>query len=156
MADPTDAPADPLVFAVGVTGHRNLHPLALASLRVQVTRAVHYAHQHGILHRDLKPGNILLASGGRKPPVESHDNRALPFEIKDVDCQLGPGANGTAEFSYTPPGGGTPEVTRATSGQVFLNKEFMTSNPTEAIGTFDLTFSDGSHISGDYKAENCN
>jgi WD40 repeat protein/tRNA A-37 threonylcarbamoyl transferase component Bud32 len=39
-------------------------PRKAARLMAIVARAVHHAHQRGILHRDLKPGNILLDKSG--------------------------------------------------------------------------------------------
>lgn len=39
-------------------------PRRAAELLVKIARTVQFAHEHGILHRDIKPGNILVDKNG--------------------------------------------------------------------------------------------
>ncbi len=51
-----------------------LPPKEAARLAETLARAMHAAHEAGIVHRDLKLANVLLASPGRQPGEESEES----------------------------------------------------------------------------------
>jgi WD40 repeat protein/serine/threonine protein kinase len=61
----------------------------------KVARAVHEAHRHGILHRDLKPHNILVEADGDRPLVADFGLAKL--------LQGGQGVTATGDVMGTPP-----------------------------------------------------
>ncbi|MBL9167166.1 MAG: protein kinase [Verrucomicrobiales bacterium] len=48
----------------GTSFSRRARQERIAQLLIAVCTAVHYAHEHGVVHRDLKPNNILLDRDG--------------------------------------------------------------------------------------------
>jgi WD40 repeat protein/serine/threonine protein kinase len=79
-----------------------------AALMVKVAEAIEYAHQQGVIHRDLKPGNVLVDKNG-KPRVTDF---GLAKKMQDDSGLTGSGQiMGTP--SYMPPeqaGGNRGEV----------------------------------------------
>jgi serine/threonine-protein kinase len=69
-----------------------------ARVLIPVCRAVHYAHDQGVLHRDLKPSNILIDGEGN-PYVSDF---GLAKQV-DIDPTLTPSGAFLGTPSYMPP-----------------------------------------------------
>jgi WD40 repeat protein len=90
------------------------HPREAAAIMAKISRAVHHAHQRGILHRDLKPGNILL--DGDQTPFVSDFGIAKWLE-RDNRLTIGPTALGTPHYMAPEQAAGATGLT--TSADVY-------------------------------------
>src|SRR5262245_29948162 len=85
-----------------------MSPRRATEVIAKLARTVHYAHQHGIIHRDIKPGNILLDTKGEPHLTDFGVARLLETE-NDATC--------TIEVSGTP-SYMAPEQAHANNGHV--------------------------------------
>jgi serine/threonine protein kinase len=115
-------------------------PRKCVQLMAKVARAVDYAHSRGVLHRDLKPGNILLNDQG-EPLVSDFGLAKLLDGNNDLTRSLT--TFGTAGYIAPEQAGGaaadfTPAADVYSLGAVLFNvlagrPPFLGSNPVSVI-----------------------
>ena len=106
-----------------------------AELIAKLGRTAHYAHEHGILHRDIKPGNILLDING-----EPHLTDFGLARLTEIESEVTRTTEVLGTPSYMAPEqarGNNGEPTRATDvyGLGAVLYHLLTGRPPFAGGT---------------------
>ena len=68
------------------------------NITLQVARGLAYAHQHKVIHRDVKPGNLLLARDGTVKILDMGLARFTEDEVSEISLTMVGPLMGTVEY----------------------------------------------------------
>jgi CheY-like chemotaxis protein len=66
---------------------RNISPLDREAFFLQLVSVISYAHKHKILHRDIKPGNIIISESGQVKLLDFGIARDLSWQTPASDSE---------------------------------------------------------------------
>ncbi|GGB84144.1 serine/threonine-protein kinase [Knoellia flava] len=124
-----------------VGDHGPLPPLLVAEVLRQLTSALDAVHAAGILHRDVKPANVLLAATGLDRPHAFLTDFGIAIELDGVRLTQTGQWTGTPSYSAPESQAGAephPTADLFAVGQVgiaMLTGERPVPSPTRPVGT---------------------
>ena len=83
-------------------------PEAAVDITLQILRAARYAHKHGVMHRDIKPHNVLIDEDGRVRVTDFGIARAGTSDMTETGSVMG-----TAQYLSPEQAQGRPVDARA-------------------------------------------